>query len=457
MANRPTPRTDVNRSAILAHLGANGPASRAELARALAVSPALMTQLTQGPARRRPHRRARAGTLERRPPGADARARDIRRPRRRRQGRRRPRRLRRGRHRRPRAALGERAVRRRIEHVPHRARRPHPALHRRRQGATLLGVGVGVPGSVDLPGQRRRRRAAARLEQGRARRRPAPRARTTRDRREQRQRARRGGAALRPGRGRTTISSSSRSAPASAPASWSRQRASRRRPAARARSGTSRSPTTARAAAAATTDASRHTSARRPSSRGPRGRGRRAPRRAASRAPRGRRVRATNGPTRDLRRGREPPRPHPRRRRAHHRPGSSSVLGEGTAAWRHWSYGFEPAFRSHLLRHRRGIPVEVETWQDESWAQGAAALVLATPFDARRRGRPGPAHPRAARRAGGSVMSALRRRGRASRSSARATRHAPPYRLLCRGDARVPPSCATRSRCSRSSCRAPSR
>jgi predicted NBD/HSP70 family sugar kinase len=57
------------------------------------------------------------------------------------------------------------------------------------------------------------------------------------------------------------------------------------------------------------------------------------------------------------------------------------VLGEGTVAWRHWSYGFEPAFRSHLLRHRRSLPVEVETWQDESWAQGAAALVLATPFD----------------------------------------------------------------------------
>ncbi|PWC05359.1 ROK family transcriptional regulator [Agromyces badenianii] len=58
------------------------------------------------------------------------------------------------------------------------------------------------------------------------------------------------------------------------------------------------------------------------------------------------------------------------------------VAGEGTSAWRHWSYGFEPAFRSHLLRHRRSLPVEVETWQDESWAQGAAALVLATPFDA---------------------------------------------------------------------------
>jgi predicted NBD/HSP70 family sugar kinase len=57
------------------------------------------------------------------------------------------------------------------------------------------------------------------------------------------------------------------------------------------------------------------------------------------------------------------------------------VLGEGTAAWRHWSFGFEPALRSHLMPRRRGIPVEVESWQDDSWAQGAAALVLATPFD----------------------------------------------------------------------------
>jgi predicted NBD/HSP70 family sugar kinase len=58
------------------------------------------------------------------------------------------------------------------------------------------------------------------------------------------------------------------------------------------------------------------------------------------------------------------------------------LLGEGTAAWPHWALGFEPAFRSSLLPLRQGIGVVVETWQDESWAQGAAALVLATPFDA---------------------------------------------------------------------------
>jgi predicted NBD/HSP70 family sugar kinase len=58
------------------------------------------------------------------------------------------------------------------------------------------------------------------------------------------------------------------------------------------------------------------------------------------------------------------------------------VLGEGTAAWRHWSFGFEPAFRASLMPSRRGVPVAVETWQDDSWAQGAAALVISTPFDA---------------------------------------------------------------------------
>jgi predicted NBD/HSP70 family sugar kinase len=58
------------------------------------------------------------------------------------------------------------------------------------------------------------------------------------------------------------------------------------------------------------------------------------------------------------------------------------MAGEGTMSWPHWAFGFEPAFRSALLPSRRGVGVIVETWQDESWAQGAASLVLATPFDA---------------------------------------------------------------------------
>ena len=58
------------------------------------------------------------------------------------------------------------------------------------------------------------------------------------------------------------------------------------------------------------------------------------------------------------------------------------LLGEGTTDWAHWSFGFEPAFRAALMPSRRGVAVAVESWQDDSWAQGAAPLVLATPFDA---------------------------------------------------------------------------
>ncbi|GAA0914430.1 hypothetical protein GCM10009560_07820 [Nonomuraea longicatena] len=58
------------------------------------------------------------------------------------------------------------------------------------------------------------------------------------------------------------------------------------------------------------------------------------------------------------------------------------ILGEGTAQWAHWRTGFEPALRAHLMPGRRDVAVEVESWDDTSWAQGAAALVLATPFDA---------------------------------------------------------------------------
>lgn len=58
------------------------------------------------------------------------------------------------------------------------------------------------------------------------------------------------------------------------------------------------------------------------------------------------------------------------------------LLGEGTTDWAHWSFGFEPAFRAALMPSRRGLAVAVESWQDDSWAQGAATLVLATPFDA---------------------------------------------------------------------------
>lgn len=57
------------------------------------------------------------------------------------------------------------------------------------------------------------------------------------------------------------------------------------------------------------------------------------------------------------------------------------VLGEGTVGWHHWRPGFEPTLRAHLLPARRGIAVDVESWDDYSWALGAAALVLAVPYD----------------------------------------------------------------------------
>ncbi|MFI6322907.1 ROK family protein [Nonomuraea sp. NPDC050556] len=58
------------------------------------------------------------------------------------------------------------------------------------------------------------------------------------------------------------------------------------------------------------------------------------------------------------------------------------VLGEGVAQWPFWQPGFDRAVRAQLMPGRRDISIEVESWDETSWAQGAAALVLATPFDA---------------------------------------------------------------------------
>lgn len=63
-------------------------------------------------------------------------------------------------------------------------------------------------------------------------------------------------------------------------------------------------------------------------------------------------------------------------------PGILILLGEGIEAWEHWRESFETALRSALMPRKRGLEVAVETWQDDRWAQGAASLVLATPFDA---------------------------------------------------------------------------
>ncbi|GAB2622711.1 ROK family transcriptional regulator [Pseudactinotalea suaedae] len=55
--------------------------------------------------------------------------------------------------------------------------------------------------------------------------------------------------------------------------------------------------------------------------------------------------------------------------------------GEGVIAWHHWKVGFEPAFRRSLMASRRGVPFHVMPWSDVAWAQGAASLVLGSPFD----------------------------------------------------------------------------
>ncbi len=57
------------------------------------------------------------------------------------------------------------------------------------------------------------------------------------------------------------------------------------------------------------------------------------------------------------------------------------LLGEGITAWDHWEHGFAASFRRHLMPTRRGTPYLIESWDEDKWALGAAALVLASPFD----------------------------------------------------------------------------
>jgi predicted NBD/HSP70 family sugar kinase len=58
------------------------------------------------------------------------------------------------------------------------------------------------------------------------------------------------------------------------------------------------------------------------------------------------------------------------------------VAGEGTASWAHWDRAFRNSLAKRLPAWMRHLPVQVDEWDDTSWARGAAALVLATAFDA---------------------------------------------------------------------------
>ncbi len=57
------------------------------------------------------------------------------------------------------------------------------------------------------------------------------------------------------------------------------------------------------------------------------------------------------------------------------------LMGEGVDGWEFWQTGFEPSFRRSLLPARKDVPVVVEPWTEDQWARGAASLVLTSPFD----------------------------------------------------------------------------
>lgn len=57
------------------------------------------------------------------------------------------------------------------------------------------------------------------------------------------------------------------------------------------------------------------------------------------------------------------------------------VLGEGATAWPHWDAAFRAGLAGAIPAPMSETPIEVEPWDDSAWAQGAAAIVLATPLD----------------------------------------------------------------------------
>lgn len=56
------------------------------------------------------------------------------------------------------------------------------------------------------------------------------------------------------------------------------------------------------------------------------------------------------------------------------------IGGEGTAAWPHLGDAFDRSVRAHVFPPLAGIIVEVDPWDDRRWARGAAALVLGAGF-----------------------------------------------------------------------------
>ena len=58
------------------------------------------------------------------------------------------------------------------------------------------------------------------------------------------------------------------------------------------------------------------------------------------------------------------------------------VSGEGTSAWPHLVGAFEDEVARGTFAPLRGVAIEVDPWDDAKWARGAAALVLRATFSA---------------------------------------------------------------------------
>ncbi len=57
------------------------------------------------------------------------------------------------------------------------------------------------------------------------------------------------------------------------------------------------------------------------------------------------------------------------------------IAGEGTSSWRHCDKAFSGTLAKLLSPSMSSMTVEVDEWDESSWARGAGAIVLATPFD----------------------------------------------------------------------------
>ena len=56
------------------------------------------------------------------------------------------------------------------------------------------------------------------------------------------------------------------------------------------------------------------------------------------------------------------------------------ILGEGMSQWDLWRPGFEKTLRAYLMESRQSIPYTAGVWDESRWALGASALVISSLF-----------------------------------------------------------------------------